>query len=71
MIETDEDPGGAPRTWERVLAWLMPASQRDAVLGDAEEEFRRRVERDGVVEARRWYRRQVVRSVPTPTKPVR
>ena len=64
MIETDEDPGGAPRTWERVLAWLMPASQRDAVLGDAEEEFRRRVERDGVVEARRWYRRQVVRSVP-------
>jgi predicted permease len=42
----------------------MPPAQRDAALGDAEEEFRRRVERDGVAEARRWYRRQVVRSVP-------
>jgi len=58
------DRGAAPRTWERVLAWLMPPAQRDAAVGDAEEEFRRRVERDGVMEARRWYRRQVVRSVP-------
>jgi predicted permease len=47
-----------------VLAWLMPPAQREAALGDAEEEFRRRVERNGVAEARRWYRRQVVRSVP-------
>jgi len=42
----------------------MPAAQRDAVLGDAEEEFRRRVGRDGEAAARRWYRRQAVRSVP-------
>jgi putative ABC transport system permease protein len=42
----------------------MPPAQRDAVLGDAEEEFRRRVERDGLAEARRWYRRQVLRSAP-------
>jgi hypothetical protein len=42
----------------------MPPAQRDAVLGDAEEEFRRRVERHGAAEARRWYRRQVLRSVP-------
>jgi predicted permease len=47
-----------------MLAWLMPPAQRDAAVGDAEEEFRRRVERDGVARARRWYRRQVVRSVP-------
>jgi putative ABC transport system permease protein len=64
VTDTDEPRGGAHRAWERVLAWLMPAAQRDAALGDAEEEFRRRVERDGVAEARRWYRRQVVRSVP-------
>jgi hypothetical protein len=42
----------------------MPRAQRDAVLGDAEEEYRRRVERDGVAQARRWYRRLVVRSAP-------
>ena len=60
----NRDADGAPRTWARMLAWLMPPAQRDAAAGDAEEEFRRRVERDGVAEARRWYRRQVVRSVP-------
>jgi predicted permease len=42
----------------------MPPAQRDAVLGDAEEEYRRRVVRDGRRAARSWYRRQVVRSVP-------
>jgi predicted permease len=42
----------------------MPTSQRDAVLGDAAEEFRRLVERDGATGARRWYRRQVLRSAP-------
>jgi hypothetical protein len=42
----------------------MPAAQRDAVLGDVEEEFRRRAGRDGVAEARHWYRWQVARSVP-------
>jgi putative ABC transport system permease protein len=46
----------------------MPPQQRDAVLGDAEEEFRRRVELDGIAEARRWYRRQVIRSVPAATR---
>lgn len=64
MTDVNGRWGVQPRTWERVLGWLMPSSQRDAALGDAEEEFRRRVERDGVAEARRWYRRQVVRSVP-------
>jgi hypothetical protein len=42
----------------------MPDAQREAALGDAEEEFGRRVEQDGIAEARRWYRRQVMRSVP-------
>jgi predicted permease len=64
VTDTDGDRGKAPRTWEWLLEWLMPPAQRDAVLGDAEEEYRRRARRDGVAEARRWYRRQVVRSVP-------
>jgi predicted permease len=46
-----------------VLGWLMPAEQREAALGDAAEEFARRAERSGVRAARRWYRRQVRRSV--------
>jgi putative ABC transport system permease protein len=54
--------GGVPRNWERLLAWLVPATQRDAVLGDAEEDFRARFERHGAEAARRWYRRQVLRS---------
>ncbi|MCA9736152.1 MAG: ABC transporter permease [Gemmatimonadetes bacterium] len=37
--------------------------QRDAALGDAEEEFRQVQGREGRAAARRWYRRQVLRSV--------
>jgi hypothetical protein len=32
---------------------LLPPAHRDAALGDAEEEFRRRVERGSLAEARR------------------
>jgi putative ABC transport system permease protein len=64
MPDFEQNRDGAPLAWERVLGWLMPPAQRDAGLGDAEEEFRLRVGRDGESEARRWYRRQVVRSVP-------
>jgi predicted permease len=53
-----------PGNWERLLAWLMPDEQRDAVLGDAAEELAARARRDGPAAARWWYRRQVVRSVP-------
>ena len=49
--------------WMRVLGWLVPVAQREAVLGDAEEELLRRRERDGVAAARRWLRAQVLRSV--------
>lgn len=61
----DRDAGGVPRSWANWFARLMPREQRDAAVGDAEEEFRRRAARDGVASARRWYRRQVVRSVPS------
>ena len=53
-----------PRLWERILAWIAPAEQREALLGDAAEELAARARRDGRAAARRWYRRQVVRSVP-------
>jgi putative ABC transport system permease protein len=41
---------------------LAPAD-RQAVLGDLHEEFRARVARDGARDARRWYRRQLRRSL--------
>ncbi|HSM62149.1 MAG TPA: ABC transporter permease, partial [Longimicrobiales bacterium] len=52
-----------PGAWAWVLGRLVPAPQREALLGDAEEEFGRRAARDGATRARRWYRAQVVRSV--------
>lgn len=62
MSEAEEDRGGPPRAWERMLGWLLPSSQRDAALGDAEEEYRRRLESHGSDAARRWYRGQSLRS---------
>src|SRR5690606_27187295 len=56
--------GEAPRMWANWLASLMPPEQRDAAAGDAEEAFRGRAERGGEAAARRWRRRQVLRSVP-------
>lgn len=52
-----------PRIAKRLLAWSLSASERDAVIGDFAEEYATRVARDGVHAARRWYRRQVWRSV--------
>jgi putative ABC transport system permease protein len=46
-----------------VLGRLVPAEQREAVLGDVEEELQRRLDRDGRVAARRWLRGQVLRSI--------
>jgi predicted permease len=58
-----EEGNGAPRAWQWLLGRLMPPHQRDAVLGDAAEEFAARQAADGRPAARRWYRRQVLRSV--------
>lgn len=52
-----------PRAWRWLLRRLVPAEQRDAVAGDAAEELDLRAERDGTEAARRWYRRQVLRSI--------
>lgn len=51
-----------PRLSRKCLSVVLPSSLRgEAVLGDLEEEFRRRVERDGAFRARWWYRRQAWR----------
>ncbi|MEM1097022.1 MAG: ABC transporter permease [Bacteroidota bacterium] len=43
---------------------LLPIDDQMAVLGDLHEEFHERAETHGVRQARRWYRRQVLRSLP-------
>lgn len=58
-----DEAGGVPRPWRVLLGWAMPRELRDAVLGDAAEEFHRRVAREGRSSATRWYRRQALRSV--------
>lgn len=55
---------GPPPGWERLFRRLLPPEQRDAAIGDAAEELAARARRVGGDEARRWYRRQVLRSVP-------
>ena len=51
-----------PRVAERLLALLLPWQYRDQHLGDLEEGFLRRAARDQ--SAKRWYWRQVRRSIP-------
>jgi predicted permease len=52
-----------PRLAERLLSWSLVRDDRDAAVGDLCEEFAARAARDGVPGARRWYWRQVRRSV--------
>lgn len=56
----------APPRWiERLLTSLGGESHcRDAILGDLAEEFAIRVEEQGVATARRWYRREALRTAP-------
>ena len=53
-----------PRFAAWLLSRLLPESERDAILGDLEEEFRTRVVLErGPKGARRWYRSQALRAV--------
>lgn len=47
-----------------ILERLSPAHDRPFVLSDLAEEFEARAEAEGLRKARRWYRAQVLRSVP-------
>lgn len=54
-----------PRTIERLLEALGAEPRfRDSVLGDLAEEYAARVENDGELGARRWYRREALRAAP-------
>jgi predicted permease len=54
-----------PRFTERVArALIFDDRIEQAILGDLNEEWEARVARDGVRAANRWYRREVLRSVP-------
>lgn len=54
---------GASRRAERLMRWSLAPWERSAVLGDLEEERREIEERSGNSAARRWYWRQVIRSL--------
>ncbi len=41
------------------LGWLLPDAERDAALSELRELWEKRVERDGLELARRWYARQL------------
>ena len=57
--------GQAPRLALWILRVRLPAEDREFAIGDLEEEFLDRVERDGRARARRWYWRQAFRSLIT------
>src|SRR5688572_12316753 len=52
-----------PWFWSWLLERLVPAAERAAVLGDLSEEFAIHAHRSGARAARKWYRRQVLRSI--------
>ena len=49
----------------RYLAWLAPASMRDAFLDDLDECFTRIADASGEARARRWYYKQALVSAPS------
>jgi putative ABC transport system permease protein len=57
--------GQAPRLALWILRLRLSAEDREFAIGDLEEEFLDRIERDGRDLARRWYWRQALRSLIT------
>lgn len=56
-IRRSDDP---PRFHAWLVSRLLPETERDAILGDLEEEYRTRVRDTGPRAARRWYRAQAL-----------
>jgi putative ABC transport system permease protein len=54
-----------PRFAESLMERSLVATDRAVVLGDLHEEFQTHAARDGLRAARRWYWRQVLRSLPS------
>ncbi len=59
-----KDPHGAPRRFRKLLFLIGPRSTREFLVGDLDEAFVRRRNEYGDAVARRWYRRQVLYSLP-------
>ena len=55
-------PASPPRLARVILSLILPGRYRDNQVGDLAEEFRTLADAEGVVTARRWYRRQVLSS---------
>ncbi|MDX1385128.1 MAG: permease prefix domain 2-containing transporter, partial [Thermoanaerobaculia bacterium] len=49
-----------PRLATRLLAATLPRAEREALLGDLEETYARRRQRDGALRAAVWYWSQVL-----------
>jgi hypothetical protein len=49
-----------PRLATRLLLWRLHPDERDELVGDLDEQFARRVARDGARPAARWYWRQAL-----------
>ena len=56
-------PIGPPRWARAVLSALLPRRYRDNQMGDLEEEFYERMDRDDEQAAKTWYRKQVIASL--------
>src|SRR5919112_6030065 len=54
----------APWFSRRLVGRLVHARDREHFINDLDDAFAARAERDGIVSARRWYRRQVLSSLP-------
>lgn len=61
--DSNSDLFQPPRRGVRLLEAILPPSYADNELGDLEEEYRWKVQRDGLKGARRWFWIQVCRSL--------
>ena len=53
-----------PAFWRGLVRWAAPPEDRAALLADLDEDFAAVAEREGIRQARRWYRHQVLLSLP-------
>ncbi|HVS14544.1 MAG TPA: ADOP family duplicated permease [Thermoanaerobaculia bacterium] len=63
-IRADLEPGHPPRLASTLLRLSAPAAERDAMLGDLEEEHALRARRQGSRVAAHWYWSQTLASLP-------
>jgi putative ABC transport system permease protein len=57
-------PKKPPRIAASLLGWILPSKDRDYLLGDYEESFRRRLEEKSALSASLWYWGQLMHTAP-------